>query len=192
MMIIILATNNKHKVDEVKAILQNTAELKTLDELGFQDEIEESGKTFEENARIKARVIFSRYGLPCLSDDSGLEVEALNNEPGVYSARFSGLPVDHERNIDMLLEKLQGIQNRKAQFRTVLCYIDPGGKEFFFEGKVEGHIATERKGSSGFGYDPVFIPDGFDLTFAEMTAQEKNAISHRGRALAEFKNFMKK
>jgi XTP/dITP diphosphohydrolase len=189
---IIFATNNIHKLDEVKAILGSEIEVQGLKEIGLNEEVEETGSTFEENARLKAQAVFHKIKVPCLSDDSGLEVEALGNAPGVYSARFAGEPVDHEKNIDKLLKSLNEMNNRKARFRTVLCYIDAEGKEEFFTGTVEGYITHEQRGEKGFGYDPVFIPNGYDKTFAQMSSSEKNSISHRARALEKFKQYIER
>jgi XTP/dITP diphosphohydrolase len=190
-MLVIIASNNKHKLEEIKKILPQEIDIQSLTELGFHDDIEESGSTFEENAFIKAKVIYDHFHLPCLSDDSGLEVEALDNAPGVYSARYAGEPVDHEKNIDKLLAELGNKTNRNARFRTVLCFIDSAGQVTYFSGKVNGTITVERRGDNGFGYDPVFIPDGYSKTFAQMDASLKNSISHRANALDKFKDFIK-
>ena len=189
---LIFATHNRHKLEEVKSILGNKYEIAGLTAMNFHEEILETGTTFEENAVLKAKAIFEKLHIPCFSDDRGLEVEALGNAPGVFSARYSGEPTNHERNIDKLLQALDNHQNRKARFRTVICYIDINGIEHFFSGIVNGHIIHERRGAKGFGYDPVFIPDGYEKTFAEMQPEEKNNISHRASAMEEFTKFLGK
>lgn len=186
----VLASANPHKVSEIRKILGDSSELLTPNDLGETREIPEDGSTLTENALQKAHFMYEAYGHPSIADDSGLEVEALNNEPGVYSARYAGEQKNSDDNIDLLLKNLAGHTNRKARFRTVIAYVGPKG-EYTFEGTVEGTILTERHGTGGFGYDPVFLPDGYDKTFAEMTAAEKNAISHRARALEKFAAFLK-
>lgn len=181
---IVFATNNAHKLAEVKAVLGDGFELVTLKEVGITEDIPETGETLDENASIKSRYVYERTGLDCFADDTGLEVEALNGEPGVRSARYATDGHDFKANNIKLLHNLEGVANRKARFRTVISLIR-GGEEIQVEGIVNGCIATEESGSEGFGYDPLFIPEGYDHTFADMTADEKNAISHRGRAVAE-------
>ena len=181
---LVVASNNNHKIEEIKSILANRFELLSMEEIGFTEEIIENGTTFIENAFIKARTIHQKYNCNCFADDSGLVIEALNNEPGVYSARYAGEPVNHDKNIDKVLEKMQGITNRTAKFVTVIALI-LNGEEFYFEGEVMGTITTERSGEKGFGYDPIFKPNGFNVTYAEMNEKQKNAISHRARALAQ-------
>lgn len=188
---LVVASNNKHKIEEIKFILANRFELASMDEIGFTEDIEESGKTFLENAFIKARTIHTKFNCNCFADDSGLMIEALNNEPGVYSARYAGEPVNHEKNIDLVLEKMQGISNRNAKFVTVIALI-LDDEESYFQGEVLGSIRTERSGSKGFGYDPIFQPNGFKITFAEMNEKQKNAISHRARALAQMEMALSK
>jgi XTP/dITP diphosphohydrolase len=183
------ATNNHHKLEEVADKLKDKIELLTLDDIGCNEDIEETGSTFEENASIKSRYIFDEYCLNCFGDDSGLEVEALNGEPGVYSARYAGEYGNHAANIDKLLHKLKGVENRKARFITVISLMW-NGAEHFFEGTVEGTIRHERTGTGGFGYDPVFQPDGFDITFAEMSLEEKNKLSHRAKAVEKLVEFL--
>lgn len=180
---IVFATNNAHKLAEVRAVLGEGYELVTLKEVGITEDIPETGATLDENASLKARYVFERTGLDCFADDTGLEVEALNGAPGVHSARYATDGHDFKANNRKLLAELQGTDNRRARFRTVISLIR-GGKEQHVEGIVEGTIATAESGAEGFGYDPLFIPTGCDQTFAEMTAEEKNAISHRGRAVA--------
>ncbi len=183
--IIFCSANEKKKV-EIQQKVGSTYNIVNLNDLGHTDEIPETAKTFAGNALIKATFGFETYGKPCFSDDSGLEVEALNNAPGVYSARYAGEPKSDERNMDKLLDALNGIENRKACFKTVLAYIDSNGKAHYFEGKIEGVISDEKRGNQGFGYDPIFIPNGFDKTFAELSLEEKGKISHRALAVEKF------
>lgn len=186
---LVFVTNNAHKLEEVQAKAGDKIKLLSLKDINCHDDIEETGLTFNENASIKSRYIFERYHLNCFGDDSGLEIDALNNEPGIYSARYAGTHGNHEANMDKVLEKLAGIANRRARFRTVISLIW-NGEECFFEGVVPGTIRTQRSGSAGFGYDPIFQPDGYDITFAEMSMAEKNSISHRGRAVDELIAFL--
>ena len=181
---LIIASNNKHKIEEIKAIIGNRFDLLSMNDIGFHEDIVEDADTFIGNALIKARTIYNKYQLNCFADDSGLIVESLNNEPGVYSARYAGEPTNHENNINKVLDKLKGIENRKAKFVSVIALIIDG-QEFLFEGEVEGTIRKEKKGSNGFGYDPIFEPKGYQVTFAEMLEVEKNNISHRAKALAK-------
>ena len=187
---IVFATNNTHKLSEVRAVLGEGFELVTLREVGITEDIPETGATLEENASIKARYVYERTGLDCFADDTGLEVEALNGAPGVHSARYATDGHDFAANNRKLLRELNDITNRRARFRTVISLIR-GGKELQVEGIVRGTIATEESGNEGFGYDPLFIPEGYDHTFADMSADEKNAISHRGRAVAELVKALK-
>ena len=179
---LLFATNNKHKLDEVQQLLKSVYTLTTPAEMGLTDEIPETQDTLEGNALQKARYVYGKLGMPCFADDTGLEVEALDGAPGVYSARYSGSDKDPEKNVVKLLNELNGNTNRNACFRCVIALVD-GEKELLFEGRVDGEITVERSGAGGFGYDPVFKPNGYDCTFAEMPAEEKNAISHRGRAV---------
>ena len=181
---IVFATNNAHKLSEVRAVLGEGFELVTLKEVGITEDIPETGSTLDENASIKSRYVYERTGLDCFADDTGLEVEALNGAPGVRSARYATDGHDFVANNRKLLHELEGVENRKARFRTVISLIR-GGVEQRVEGIVNGTIATEESGCEGFGYDPLFIPEGKSVTFAEMSAEEKNAISHRGRAIAK-------
>lgn len=187
---LVFATNNAHKLEEVADKLSGSIELLSLNAIGCHDDIEETGTTFNANASIKSHHIWNKYQLNCFGDDSGLEIDALNGEPGVYSARYAGEHGNHAANMDKVLEKLKDETNRKARFRTVISLL-LDGREIFFEGTVEGTIRYERSGSGGFGYDPIFQPDGYDVTFAEMTMAEKNAISHRGRAVEKLVDFLK-
>lgn len=181
---IVFATNNAHKLQELRQIVGSRMEVLSLADIGCQDDIPEDAPTLEGNALQKARWIKNHYGMDCFSDDTGLEIDALGGEPGVYSARYGGVAHDSERNMDKVLTKMQGVTNRSARFRTVIALIE-GDSVSTFEGKVEGTILTERHGDEGFGYDPIFAPiEGDGRTFAQMTSEEKNAISHRGRATA--------
>ena len=179
---LIFATNNAHKLSEVQAVLGPSFELVTPRMCGVEEEIPETAETLEGNARQKARYLYERTGLDCFADDTGLEVEALNGAPGVHSARYATDGHDFAANNRLLLKNLEGETNRRARFRTAICLIE-GGEERLFEGIVEGHIIDHESGTEGFGYDPLFVPEGYDCTFAEMSADEKNAISHRGRAV---------
>ncbi|MBQ0080660.1 MAG: RdgB/HAM1 family non-canonical purine NTP pyrophosphatase [Alistipes sp.] len=186
---IIFATNNRNKLEEVQAILPISQKLLTLQEAGITEEIVEDGTTLEENALIKARYVYKKTGKNCFADDTGLEVDALDGAPGVYSARFASAGHDFEANKKLLLEKLLGVENRKARFRTVIALI-MDGQEYLFEGIINGTITCEEHGEGGFGYDPLFRPEGFDKTFAQMTAEQKNGISHRGRAVSKLVDFL--
>lgn len=180
---IVFATNNAHKLSEVGAVLGEGYQLVTLREVGITEDIPETGQTLDENASQKARYVWERTGLDCFADDTGLEVEALGGAPGVRSARYATDGHDFAANNRKLLAELEGVSNRRARFRTVISLIE-GGVERQVEGIVEGVIAESESGNEGFGYDPLFIPDGYDRTFADMSAEEKNAISHRARAVA--------
>lgn len=190
---LVLATNNPHKVQEMSEILDGfPVLLRTTDEFPGLGDIEEDGDTFEANALKKAREVYRRTGLPSLADDSGLEVDALGGEPGIYSARYGGVPHDHPRNIRKLLAGLAGVPSdkRTARFHSVIAYIDQKGREYCFHGAVDGVIASEPKGTGGFGYDPVFWIPELGKTMAELDAETKNRLSHRGRALEKFKAFI--
>lgn len=189
MMKIVFATNNAHKLDEVRQVVGDKFSLVSLRECGIVEDIPENEPTLEGNALAKARYIYERTGADCFADDTGLEVDALGGEPGVRSARYATDGHDDEANKRLLLERLQGVENRAAQFRTAVALI-MGGKEYLFEGIVRGRIATEQRGEGGFGYDPLFVPEGYDRTFAQMSAEEKNAISHRGRAVRKLAEFL--
>lgn len=186
---LVFATNNAHKLEEVQAKLAGRIELLSLNDINCQDDIEETGATFPENASIKSRFIYNKYHVNCFGDDSGLEVDALNGEPGVYSARYAGKHGDHAANIAKVLNKLGDNLNRKARFRTVISLVW-NGEEHFFDGTVEGTIRKEPTGDGGFGYDPIFQPDGYDITFAQMSLQEKNNISHRAIAVEKLTEFL--
>lgn len=187
---LVFATNNKHKLEEVAAKVGDKIKLLTLADIGFNEDIEENGKTFAENALIKSRCIYDEFGLNCFGDDSGLEIDALNGEPGVYSARYAGTHGNHDANIDKVLKNMEGKADRSARFRTVIALIW-NGEEHLFDGTVEGSIRHERAGNGGFGYDPVFKPDGYNITFAEMSLEQKNNISHRAKALEGLTVFLR-
>ncbi len=186
---LVFATNNQHKLEEVQALTGEKFQIKTLQEIGCHDDIPETGVTFQENASQKSRYLYERFHVDCFADDSGLEVDALNGEPGVYSARYSGTR-DSETNLQLVLDNMKGVTNRTARFRCVISLIFKG-TEYFFEGTVEGTITAERTGASGFGYDPIFTPNGYTATFAEMSQEDKNAISHRGKAITQLVEFLK-
>lgn len=186
---IVFASNNPNKLKEIKAILGPEFSVSGLQDIGCTEDIPEPFDTLEENALAKARFVFNKYGYDCFADDTGLEVEALGGLPGVQSARYAGEQKSSSDNIRKLLEMLQGVENRNAQFRAVMALIIHG-KEYLFEGTVTGRIAHETSGRGGFGYDPVFIPDGYDQNFAEMTEEEKNRISHRYAALQKMTGFL--
>lgn len=186
---LVFATNNRHKLEEVSAKTGDDIKLLTLDDIGCTDEIEETGQTFRQNAAIKSHYIFNKYQLDCFGDDSGLEIDALNGEPGVYSARYAGEHGNHAANMAKVLAAMQNQTNRKARFRTVISLLWKG-EEHFFEGTVEGTIRYEMTGAGGFGYDPIFQPDGYEITFAEMSMEQKNRISHRARAVEGLIRFL--
>ena len=186
---LVFATNNSHKLRELEEILKGEFTLRSLRDISCTDDIPETGATLEANASQKSFYIWERFGIDCFSDDSGLEVEILNNEPGVHSARYAGESRNADENVSKLLFELEGKKNRKARFRCVISLIIQG-KEFLFEGRVDGEILTERKGEGGFGYDPVFCPVGYTNSFAEMDADLKNGMSHRGRAVQKLVAFL--
>jgi len=188
---LVFATNNQNKVKEIKAILGEGIELLSLKDIGCNEELLETQKTLEGNAFQKAKYVAENYNVNCFADDTGLEVEALDGEPGVYSARYAGENCNANDNMDKLLSKLYGEKNRNAKFRTVIALI-LGEDEYSFIGEVEGEITENKSGMEGFGYDPIFQPNGFATTFSEMTMEEKNAISHRGKAVEQLADFFKK
>ena len=187
---LVFTTNNKHKLEEVRAILGNSIEVLSLNDIDCHDDIPETADTLEGNALIKARHIYEKFGVDCFADDTGLEVEVLGGEPGVYSARYAGEECNPEANMYKLLQNLTGKNNRNAQFRTVIALIIKG-EEKLFNGIVKGSISNEKMGDAGFGYDPIFIPEGFSESFAQMTSDMKNSISHRYRATEELNNYLK-
>jgi XTP/dITP diphosphohydrolase len=189
MQTLIFATNNNHKLREVSPLLQNVFDIKGLDAVGCTDDIPETADTLEGNALQKARYVAQKYGVNCFADDTGLEVEALDNRPGVYSARYAGPQRDANDNMELLLSELEGQSNRRARFRTVIALIIDGN-EHLFEGVVEGEIMHTKTGKGGFGYDPIFKAQGFDVSFAEMTLEQKNKVSHRARATRKLIEFL--
>ena len=186
---IVFATNNKHKLDEIRKITTGRIEILSLSDINCNEDIEETGTTLEENALIKVRYVKNKYGYDCFGDDTGLEVEALNGEPGVYSSRYAGAQCNPQDNMNKLLDALQGINNRNAQFRTVIA-VTLNNNEHLFEGVVKGHITTEKHGSNGFGYDPIFMPIGYNNTFGELSDEVKNGISHRAVAMEKLIAFL--
>ena len=188
---LVFATNNKHKLQEVRDILSDRVEVLSLADINCHDDIPETADTLQGNAIMKAQYIYQKYGVDCFADDTGLEVEALNGAPGVYSARYAGDGHDSEANMNKLLQNLTGENNRRAQFRTVIALIIKG-EENTFDGIVKGEITEEKRGDSGFGYDPIFIPEGFSKSFAQMTNDEKNCISHRFRATEKLNDYLKR
>lgn len=186
---LIFASSNQHKTKELISILPENFHLKNLKELGYNEEIEETGNTLKENAYIKAKTIYDVYGKPCLSDDSGLEIPYLNGEPGVKSARYAGEPSNDKLNIKKVLEKLDQTEERQAVFKTVIC-LCLDGNYHYFEGEVKGSINHHPIGLYGFGYDPIFVPEGHNMTFAEMMLDQKNQLSHRKKALEKLTEFL--
>ena len=186
---LVFATNNQHKLDEVRNILAGQTEVVSLSDISCQDDIPETADTLEGNALLKAQYIKEKFGFDCFADDTGLEVEALDNAPGVYSARYAGSGHDAEANMKKLLHEMEGKENRKARFRTVIALI-LGKQEYLFEGIVNGTIIEEKRGGTGFGYDPIFVPDEYTLSFAEMGNDEKNKISHRAEAVKKLTAFL--
>ena len=186
---LIFATHNKNKTKEVKSMMPSHIELLSLDDINFHTEIEENATTLEGNALLKAKTIFEKTGINCFADDSGLLVDALNGAPGVYSARYAGSHKNDEDNMQKLLSELKDKTNKNAHFKTVMALIIDG-KEYLFDGKIEGKIISEKLGSNGFGYDPIFVPDGYNETFAQLDSETKNKISHRSRALQKMLEFI--
>jgi len=188
---LIFATNNRHKLQEVSEMLKGIVSIRSLAEMGLEGDIPETADTLQGNALQKAQWVYERTGMDCFADDTGLEVDALGGAPGVYSARYAGEHCSFDDNIDKLLAALDGNTNRRADFRTVICLME-GGQPRYFEGRVDGVILTERYGKEGFGYDPVFMPDRFAVSFAEMPLEVKNRISHRGLAIQKLVEYLKK
>ncbi|NQX42737.1 XTP/dITP diphosphohydrolase [Pedobacter steynii] len=186
---LVFATNNKHKTEEVSKLLLNEYKVLNLSDIGCTVDIPETGDTFEENAFLKSSYVVENYQLDCFADDSGLEIEALNNEPGVYSARYSGQK-DDQVNMKLVLQKMKGLSNRKARFKTVISLIQ-GQKNYLFEGVINGYILENPIGDQGFGYDPVFVPEGYEQSFAQMNIEQKNQISHRAIAMRKLIAFLK-
>lgn len=185
---LLIATHNQHKKEEIQQILENKFLVKSLTDYDIHDEIVEDGKTFEENALIKAKYCFEKTGIPSIGDDSGLVVEALDGRPGIFSARYAG---DHDfaKNIEKVLAEMEDEENRRAYFITVMCLYNEAGAKYF-EGRIYGNLTKEINGEKGFGYDPIFIPEDYEITFAEMKAEEKNKISHRKIAIEKFLDFL--
>lgn len=186
---IVFASNNLNKVKEIQNQIPDHIQIITLDEIGCTEEIEETGLTIEENAIIKANYITAKYNLPSFGDDTGLEIEALNNEPGVYSARYAGEDKDTNKNMELVLSKMQDIEHRQARFKTVIA-LNINTQQHLFTGIVEGSIRKEKQGTNGFGYDPIFEPENLGITFAQMDINDKNKISHRGRAVSQLIDFL--
>ncbi len=187
---LVFATNNQNKVNEIKSLLGEGIEIVSLKEIGCNEELPETQETLEGNALQKARYVADNYNVNCFADDTGLEIESLNGAPGVYSARYAGENCVAEDNITKILSELEGKENRRAKFRTIVALI-LNGEEHSFEGQIDGSITRAKSGSDGFGYDPIFQPNGFDSTFSEMSMAEKNAISHRGKAVDKLVEFLK-
>ena len=188
---LIFATNNKHKLSEVRPMLEGKVLIHSLSEIGLEGDIPETADTLEGNALQKAQWVYERTGRDSFADDTGLEVDALGGAPGVYSARYAGEGCSFDDNMDKLLAALDGVENRKARFRTVICLLE-NGQPHYFEGRVEGRILTEKHGTEGFGYDPIFQPDDSGVPFAEMDMESKNRISHRGRAMVKLIDYLKR
>ena len=186
---LVFATNNPHKLQEVSSILKGKVDIISLDDVHCHEEIPETADTLEENALLKAEYIYNNYHLNCFADDTGLEIEALNNEPGVYSARYAGTDKNPEANMMKVLQQLENQSNRKARFRTVIALI-MDGKTYLFEGIVNGTITKAKQGNAGFGYDPIFMPEGYEHTFAELGEEVKNKISHRSIAIKKLCEFL--
>lgn len=187
---LVFASNNPNKIKEIQLLLPDTIQILRLEDIGCLEEIPETAPTIEGNAIQKANYITEKYGYSCFADDTGLEVETLHNEPGVYSARYAGEQKNANDNMAKLLHNLSAKTNRKAQFKTVIC-LNLNGNQYLFEGIIKGEIIHEKRGSAGFGYDPIFIPNGYSNTFAEMSMSEKSKISHRGLAVEKLVTFLK-
>ena len=186
---LVFASNNKHKITEIQQLVGSKFQILSLEAIGCTEDIPETAATIEGNAILKARYVYEKYGFSCFADDTGLEINALHGEPGVYSARYAGLQRNSEDNMNLVLEKLRNETNRAAQFRTVIAlYL--GQEQYLFEGIVEGQITLEKRGTNGFGYDPIFQPEDYTTTFAQMTLEEKANLSHRGRAVVKLIDFL--
>ena len=188
---LVFASNNKNKIKEIQLLLPDSIQILSLEDIGCTEDIPETADTIEGNAILKANYVTQKYGYDCFADDSGLEVAALNGEPGVFSARYAGEPKNDENNIDKLLANLKDVKNKKANFKTIIC-LNLKGEQHLFTGIINGQIIEERIGNNGFGYDPIFVADGYQKTFAELTLEEKARISHRGIAVKELITFLQK
>lgn len=188
---LVFASNNQNKIKEIQQLVPSDIKILSLKDIGCNTDIPETAETIEGNAILKANYVTQNYGYACFADDSGLEVDQLNGAPGVYSARYAGEPKDDNKNIEKLLSVLKNTSNRKANFKTVIC-LNINGEQYLFTGIIKGKITTEKKGTNGFGYDPIFIADGYTQTFAELSMEEKSAISHRGQAVKQLVNFLQK
>lgn len=186
-----IASNNRHKIEEIRDIIGSTFKVVNLEDIGCSEELPETKETLEDNSLQKAEYVLHHYNVPCFADDSGLEVEALKGEPGVYSARYAGPQRNSDDNINLLLRNLGDNSNRKARFRTVITLVGLEPKPVFFEGVVNGSIINSKRGTSGFGYDPIFVPDGHNRTYAEMSLQEKSLLSHRAIAVKKLESYLK-
>lgn len=188
---LVFASNNKNKIAEIQQLIGDKFEIVSLEDIGCTEDIPETAETIEGNAMLKAQYVYDKYGLSCFADDTGLEIDALQGEPGVYSARYAGEQKNADDNMALVLQKLENKTNRSAQFKTVIA-LNFGSEHFLFEGIVKGTITPVKRGNEGFGYDPIFQPEGFDVTFAEMSMQQKATISHRGKAVEKLVNFLKR
>lgn len=186
---IVFATHNKHKLNEIKKISKGQLRILSLDDINCHEDIPETGETLKENALIKAKFIINKFKLDCFADDTGLEVETLNNAPGIYSARYAGEKCDSEDNMRKLLNEMKGVENRSARFRTIIALL-LNNREYFFEGEIYGDIIDSKRGTNGFGYDPIFVPRGYDKTFGELSADIKNHLSHRAIATQKLVSFL--
>ena len=186
---LVFASNNLNKIKEIQLLVPNSIEILSLKDIGCLEDIPETADNIEGNAILKANYVTEKYGFNCFADDSGLEIDALNGEPGVYSARYAGEPKDDSKNIDKVLENLKDKTNKKANFKTVIC-LNINGKQYLFTGIVNGKIIENRVGDNGFGYDPIFVADGYSKTFAQLSMEEKAAISHRGKAVKQLVDFL--
>ena len=187
---LLFASQNKHKAEEIRPLLPATIELLSLAELNYADDIPETSPTLAGNALQKAEFIFQKFKIPCFADDTGLEIEALDGRPGVYSARYAGEKKSADDNIEKILGELRGHENRAAVFKTVIALVGVEDKALLFEGIVKGTITKDKRGTHGFGYDPVFMPDGYSVTFAQMDLEEKNKLSHRANAVRKFAEYL--
>lgn len=188
---LVFASNNKNKIAEIQQLIGDKFEIVSLQDIGCTEDIPETAETIEGNTILKAQYVYDKYGLSCFADDTGLEIDALQGEPGVYSARYAGEQKNADDNMALVLQKLENKTNRSAQFKTVIA-LNFGSEHFLFEGIVKGTITPVKRGNEGFGYDPIFQPEGFDVTFAEMSMQQKATISHRGKAVEKLVNFLKR